>query len=92
MTVKSISASLRYQMKDSGKRRAIQLDYWLLGSAITLLLLGLVMVGSASISIAEKQQGEAFYYLWRQAAYVLAGIVAAWLMRLNVTLRSLGQE
>jgi cell division protein FtsW len=55
------------------------LDYWLLAAASTLLVLGLVMVGSASVSIAEKQFGELFYYFWRQLAYTLVGLLLAWL-------------
>ena len=32
------------------------------------------MVGSASTSIAERQTGHAFYYLWRQLAYMGVGL------------------
>ena len=38
------------------------------------------MVGSASVSIAEKQMGEPFYYFWRQSAYVCVGLMLAWLV------------
>ncbi len=52
------------------------LDPWLLGAVLTLLALGLVMVASASISIAERQTGQPFYYLWRQALFVGIGLLA----------------
>ena len=52
------------------------LDPWLLGAVLTLLALGLVMVASASISIAERQTGQPFYYLWRQGAFVAVGLLA----------------
>ena len=52
------------------------LDPWLLGTVLILLALGLVMVASASISIAERQTGQPFYYLWRQGAFVAVGLLA----------------
>ena len=56
------------------------LDPWLLGVALALLALGLVMVASASISIAERQTGQPFYYLWRQALFVVIGLLTGALM------------
>ena len=57
-----------------GERQILLLDHTLLFAAVALLALGLVMVGSASTSIAERQTGHAFYYLWRQLAYLVVGI------------------
>jgi len=54
------------------------LDTWTLGTVVILLALGLVMVGSASISIAERQTGDAFYFLWRQTAFVGVGLLAGY--------------
>ncbi len=51
-------------------------DPWLFGAALTLLLLGLVMVGSASTSIAERH-GYPFYYLMRQTIFISIGVAAA---------------
>jgi cell division protein FtsW len=53
------------------------LDYYLLGAILTLIGLGLVMVGSASISIADRQLDQPFYYLNRQLLYVATGLVLA---------------
>jgi cell division protein FtsW len=53
------------------------LDQGLLLAVGILLVLGVVMVGSASTSIAERQTGEAFYYLWRQLVYLGIGLAAA---------------
>lgn len=50
-------------------------DRWLIGAATTLVLLGLVMVGSASISIADRQFGQPFYFLQRQTLFVVLGLV-----------------
>ena len=41
-------------------------DPWVLFLSISIILLGITMVGSASISIAEQNNGEPFYYLYRQ--------------------------
>ncbi len=49
-------------------------DVWLMGSVLVLLSLGLVMVASSSVAIADRQLGQPFYYLQRQALFVLAGV------------------
>jgi len=53
------------------------LDLYLIWSVLSLLGLGLVMVYSASIAIAESEYGThgAYYYLNRQSAYILTGFV-----------------
>ncbi|MGH8372667.1 MAG: putative lipid II flippase FtsW [Gammaproteobacteria bacterium] len=52
-------------------------DRLLLTLAAVILLLGLVMVASASISLADKATGNPFYYLERQVLYSLIGIAGA---------------
>ncbi len=54
------------------------LDVILLGVALVLLAVGLVMVVSASVSIAERQMNDSLYYLWRQAAFVCVGLIAGY--------------
>ncbi len=44
-----------------------------------LLSLGLIMVGSASMVISDKQYGFAFYYLIRQSLFAFIGCFGAWL-------------
>lgn len=56
------------------------LDKHLLAAVLTLLALGLVMVMSASVSIGERQMGDSFYYLWRQAAFIAIGLSAAYIV------------
>lgn len=80
---------------DTAKRRTRALpaatDYSLLLAVLTLLALGLLMVGSASISIADRQMGTPFYFLLRQGGYVLAGLLlafATWQIPLSVWERS----
>jgi cell division protein FtsW len=50
-------------------------DGMLLSALATLVLLGLVMVGSASISLADRQTGEPFYFLLRQAMTLGFGLM-----------------
>ena len=70
------TATMAYA-RSSGRPRRLVLDPWLTGSVLALLLLGLVMVASASIGISEREIGEPFYYFQRQAAFVVLGLVAA---------------
>ena len=51
-------------------------DYWLLFSAAALAALGLVMVASASVTFADRQLGQPFYYAIRQAIYISGGVIA----------------
>ncbi len=53
-------------------------DPYLLGAAVALLALGWVMVGSASMALADSQFDQPAYYLWRQGVFLLMGLVAAW--------------
>lgn len=53
------------------------LDGWLLGAALVLLGLGVLMVSSASISIADKTFGAPFHYLWRHLFALALGLGAA---------------
>ncbi len=63
--------------RSSGQPRRLVLDGWIIGPVAALLLIGLVMVASASIGISEKESGHAFYYFQRQVTFVLVGLVAA---------------
>lgn len=51
-------------------------DLLLLGSTLALLVIGVVMVYSASSVLAFREFGDAFYYLKRQALFAALGIVA----------------
>jgi len=57
---------------------AARYDGGLAVAALGLLALGLVMVASASVSIAERELDRPLYYFWRQAAYVTLGLACAW--------------
>lgn len=56
---------------------AIHIDWVTVGLVLAILLLGLVMVTSASISIASKETGDVFFYLERQLMLSIIGCTAA---------------
>ena len=60
-----------------GRSRRLELDPVLLLAAGGLLAIGLVMVTSASISVADRTLGDPFFYLERQLLYTGVGITAA---------------
>ncbi|HTW37230.1 MAG TPA: putative lipid II flippase FtsW [Steroidobacteraceae bacterium] len=62
----------------SAKRRGgVRLDTTTLAIVLAIVLLGLVMVTSASISIASEESGQSFFYLTRQLVLTLIGAGAA---------------
>lgn len=63
--------------RDSHFNHAVHMDLWLLMPVLLLLACGLVMVGSASISIAESQGVSTHYYLLRHLLYILVGVLLA---------------
>ena len=72
--------------------RMPRIDYWLVTSVMILATLGLVMVASASITFADREIGQPFYYAFRQAIYIGLGLaigVALFKLRL-VDLERLG--
>jgi cell division protein FtsW len=60
---------------------AIRPDSWVLIPALLLLAIGIVMVGSASIAIAESQQVGSYYYLLRHLVYIFLGLLLASVFR-----------
>ncbi len=69
------------------KGRVAGYDPWLLSVAVCLLVFGLIMMTSASISIADRQFDAPLYYFWRQAAAAVLGLALAYAaMRLPLAL------
>lgn len=60
------------------RSQPLPLDPWLTGVLLALLAVGVVMVGSASVTTAERQTGQPFYFLIRQAVYAAGGLFLAW--------------
>lgn len=65
-------------MHAAARRVPAAWDGVLLVTVFVLVGLGLVMVGSASVSIADRQTGDPFYYLSRQFMTLGAGLVIAY--------------
>jgi cell division protein FtsW len=71
-----IAASARQASQSgAGRARLPRMDYLLLFAALALAALGLVMVSSASITLADREMGQPFYYALRQAIYIGAGVL-----------------
>ncbi len=52
------------------------IDFWLLGAAGSLLMIGLIMITSASIDIADVRNNNPFFYAMRHGTFLLLGLVA----------------
>jgi cell division protein FtsW len=70
------AATLSYA-RSTGRPRRLALDLWVIGPVAALLLVGLVMVASASIGVSDRDLGTPFHYFQRQLAFVCLGLVAA---------------
>ena len=70
------AATLSYA-RSTGRPRRFVLDPWVIGPVAALLLIGLVMVASASIGVSDREMGAPFYYFQRQLMFVGLGLVAA---------------
>lgn len=64
------------QMKNGKKT----MDYYLLLTVIALVAAGVVFVYSASYYTAEKQFGNAFFFVFKQLTGAVIGAVACWLI------------
>jgi len=68
-------ASLRSSQRQTPRVESYsQFDLPLVLAVMALIAFGLVMVGSASIAIADRELGQPFYYLTRQAIYIALGL------------------
>ena len=55
-------------------------DRSLLFVSLSLLVIGLIMVASASITIADSKMSQPLYYFIRQAIFAVVGLVIAGLV------------
>ena len=72
-------------MHNAGLPRRTGLDPVLIGLTAILLLVGLVMMTSASITIAESETGNPFYYLQKQAMFLLLALTGGFMAMLIPT-------
>jgi cell division protein FtsW len=68
---------VRMRLSAAAPFDSTRIDVPLLLAAVAIVCLGLVMVESASVSVASRGLGNPFYFFERQAVYVVLGTVAA---------------
>ena len=73
------AATLGYGVR-ARERMPFAWDGITLGLTAALLLMGMVMVTSASMSVAAENLGDPFYYLERQFLFGVCGVAAAWVV------------
>lgn len=77
----TLALSVERRGRRAAGMRRYACDPWLLGAVIALVGLGLIMVYSASIPVAERAAGNSSYFLLRQLAAVVLGGVCMYLIR-----------
>ena len=73
------ATTMSYGMR-ARERMPFAWDPVTVGLVAALLLVGLIMVTSASMSIAAKDFGDPFYFLERQFAFCMIGCGCAWVL------------
>ncbi len=64
--------------------KRVGIDKWLFGSTLLLVVIGVVMVFSASAVLAGERFGSPYHFLFRQLGWALAGLAAmAVIMRID---------
>jgi cell division protein FtsW len=82
MTVAMKQPAARTQAFQAGLMPVpVRLDVWVLLPALLLLSFGIVMVGSASIAIAEGQGASTYHYLFRHLVFIGAGVSLALMLK-----------
>jgi cell division protein FtsW len=61
-------------MKRDNEAHTFSPDRWLLISSLLLLVIGLIMVYSASMPVAQKWYGNGYYYLSRHLIRLIIGL------------------
>jgi len=74
--ISNTSSSMSAYGRSNLRSRTLQMDMLLIMVVAAILLVSAVMVTSASISIASKETGDAFYYLKRQLVFISLGAIA----------------
>lgn len=68
------------QARKSRLPTGVALDPWILASSVALASIGVVMVASSSIAIAEGMQVGPFYFLARHLVFLVLGCIAGWVV------------
>ena len=73
------TATMSYGVR-ARERMPFAWDSVTIGLVAALLLVGLVMVTSASMAIAARDMGDPFYFLERQFVFTAAGLLLGWVV------------
>ena len=64
--------------------RRSDIDRWLFGVTLALCLMGVVMIFSASAVTAEQMHGHSYFFVARQAVWLVVGLLGMFaLMKLD---------
>ena len=77
MSVAAAARGNRLRLGQASGLRCPRIDFQLLAVTAALLTIGLVMVASSSVAIADRQLGDPFYYVLRQSMYLVVGLAIA---------------
>ena len=69
-----INSTSQANKKSSTSYLVVGVDFWLMITILCLIGIGITMVASSSLAIAEKDNNDAFYYLKRHILYISIGI------------------
>ena len=56
--------------------KRVSVDRWMFGVTLVLVFIGLIMIFSASAVMASEKFGSGYYFLLRQLAYAITGLLA----------------
>ncbi len=70
------AAAIQYS-RSAGRQARLVIDPVIVSTTLAIVLLGLIMVTSASVTIADRQSGDPFFYLERQAFSAVVGCIFA---------------
>lgn len=73
----SMTATATQQLDLNFMGQSLRIDWPLLLLVLTILSIGVVMVGSASVGVSERISGDPTYYFTRQLIFVSAGLLVA---------------
>ena len=77
MSVRMIMPTVKSEFRRATSWQLDHLDPVIVFVCLALLSLGVVMVASASVGVADRNFSNPFYYLQRQLVFVVIGLVAA---------------
>ena len=63
--------------KNLAQQNVLPFDPWVLCSASALVLIGFIMISSASLDVALKNNGTPYFYVFRQAAFIVIACIGA---------------